>query len=90
MFCRHETKKQILESARKQLQYYSMTPAERQAYEEHMSAIMIQNDVIDAAKLEGIIEGKEKKNIENAKKMLALGISPDIIRQVTGLSLDEL
>lgn len=28
------------------------------AYDEHLSAVMIQNDVLDSAKLEGKIEGR--------------------------------
>ena len=47
-----------LKEARKKLVYYNMTPKERQAYDEHLSAIMIQNDVLDSAKLEGLIEGR--------------------------------
>lgn len=35
-----------------------MTPQERHAYDEHLSALMIQNDVLDSAKLEGKIEGR--------------------------------
>lgn len=40
------------------MKYYSMTPQERHAYDEHLSALMIQNDVLDSAKLEGKIEGR--------------------------------
>ena len=36
-----------LEEAREKLKYYSMTPQERMAYDEHLTAVMIQNDVID-------------------------------------------
>ncbi len=34
-----------LEEAREKLRYYSMSPEERYAYDEHLNAIMIQNDV---------------------------------------------
>ena len=37
-----------------------MSPAERYAYDEHLSAIMIQNDVLDRVKLEGRMEGKNQ------------------------------
>lgn len=47
-----------LGEAREKLKYYSMTPQERHAYDEHLSALMIQNDVLDSAKLEGKIEGR--------------------------------
>lgn len=82
-----------LGEAREKLRYYSMTPSERNAYDEHLSAIMIQNDVLDSAKLEGRIEGlaegREENNKANALKMNALGIEPKIIRQVTGLAPGE-
>ena len=82
-----------LGEAREKLRYYSMTPSERNAYDEHLSAIMIQNDVLDSAKLEGRIEGlaegREENNKANALKRNALGIEPEIIRQVTGLAPGE-
>lgn len=82
-----------LGEAHEKLRYYSMTPSERNAYDEHLSAIMIQNDVLDSAKLEGRIEGlaegREENNKANDRKMNALGIEPEIIRQVTGLAPGE-
>lgn len=98
-----------LGEVREKLRYYSMTPSERNAYDEHLSAIMIQNDVLDSVKLEGRIEGlaegreegrkegrmegleegREENNKANARKMNALGIEPEIIRQVTGLAPGE-
>lgn len=53
-----------LGEAREKLKYYSMTPQERHAYDEHLSALMIQNDVLDSAKLEGKIEGKIEGRLE--------------------------
>ena len=53
-----------LKEARNTLVYYNMTPKERQAYDEHLSAIMIQNDVLDSAKLEGLIEGRMEGLLE--------------------------
>ncbi len=95
-----------LSEAREKLKYYSMTSAERHAYDEHLNAVMIQNDVLDSAKLEGREEGREEgrkegreegrkegievTNLENAKKMKSLGVSPEIIKQVTGFSIEEL
>ena len=40
-------------------------------------------------KIEGIKEGEYNKSIENAKNFLNLGISPEIVAQGTGLSLEE-
>ena len=83
-----------LEEAREKLRYYSMSPAERHAYDEHLNAIMIQNDVLSTARLEGLMEGREEGRIEQKKEsacsMKALGLSPEVIQQVTGLSLEEI
>ena len=83
-----------LNEAREKLKYYSMTPKERKAYDEHLNAVMIQNDVLDTAKLEGRIEGRaegraEEKQ-ENARKMKAMGLTNEMIHQITGLSVEEI
>ena len=46
-----------LQEARKKLLYYSMTDAERYAYDEHINAVMIQNDVLGNARDEGMMQG---------------------------------
>ncbi len=83
-----------LEEAREKLRYYSMSPTERHAYDEHLNAIMMQNDVLSTARLEGLMEGREEGRIEQKKEsacsMKALGLSPEVIQQVTGLSLEEI
>ena len=80
-----------LGEAREKLKYYSMTPEDRYAYDEHLNAVMIQNDVLDSAKLEGRMEGRmeglAEGKLENAKKMKALGIDLEMIRQITGITL---
>ena len=38
---------------------------------------------------EGLVKGQEEANRENARKMKSLGMSADIIAQVTGLSVEE-
>lgn len=55
---RSDTKAPGLGEAREKLIYYNMSKKERHAYDEHLSAMMIQNDVLDGAKLEGRIEGR--------------------------------
>ena len=41
-----DTKAPGLEEARRKLVYYNMNKAEQLAYDEHINAIMIQNDVL--------------------------------------------
>ena len=61
---RPDTEAPGLKEAREKLVYYNMSKAERQAYDEHLSAIMIQNDVLDGAKLEGRMEGRLEGRME--------------------------
>lgn len=42
---------------------------ERHAYDEHLSAIMIQNDVLDGAKLEGRMEGRMEGVWKDMRRM---------------------
>lgn len=87
-----------LQEAREELKYYSMSDAERYAYDEHINAIMIQNDVLGNARLEGMEEDRaegraegrveEKNNI--ARKMLANGLSIEQIALITGLTEQEI
>lgn len=91
-----------LGEAREKLKYYSMSPQERYAYDEHVSAMKIQNDVLGTAKLEGKIEGRaeglaigKEEGIKegillNARKMKEKGFSFDDIADITGLSFEEI
>lgn len=83
-----------LAEAREKLKYYNMSPKERHVYDEHINAVMIQNDVLDTAKLEGRAEGlaegraEEKKAL--ARKFKEAGVSIELIAQSTGLSMEEI
>ena len=90
-----------LQEARKKLQYYSMTDAERYAYDEHLNAVMIQNDVLGNAREEGLAEGRAegltqgraegraeaKKDI--VKFMLSNGLSVEQAAKYSGLTVEE-
>ncbi len=87
-----------LSEAREKLKYFSMPPKERMAYDEYLSAVMIQNDVLDSAKLEGKIEGRAEGRAEGrdeerfsiARNMKQLGIPVDVIVKSTGLTSGEI
>ena len=53
-----------LKEARQRLLYMTMTDAERKAYDAHMDDIMVQNDVLDTAKMEGRAEGRIEGRVE--------------------------
>ena len=83
-----------------------MSLQERQAYDEHLNVIMIQNDVLDTAKWEGRIEGlaegkaeglaegeakgKAKALRQTAINMKRMGIATTGIAECTGLSVEEI
>ena len=91
-----------LNEAREKLKYYSMSKEERRAYDEHLSAVMIQNDVLDTAKLEGRlegiaegraegrVEGRAEGVLQTARNLKSMGMSLDFIKQATGLSVEEI
>ena len=85
-----ETQAPGLQEAREKLKYYSMSDAERYAYDEHINAIMIQNDVLGNARLEGMEEGRTKEKNDIAHKMLANGLSIEQIALITGLTEQEI
>ena len=57
-----------LGEAREKLKYYSMSPEDQRAYDEHLNAVMIQNDVLNTAKLEGRAEGREEGRAEGREE----------------------
>ena len=67
-----------------------MSPAELYAYDEHLSAIMIQNDVLDGVKLEGRMEGKMEGCIEIARNLKSMWLDTETIQKATGLLPEEI
>ena len=72
-----DTKAPGLEEARRKLVYYNMNKAEQLAYDEHINAIMIQNDVLSTAAMEGrqegLAEGRQEGLAEGRQEGLAEG-----------------
>lgn len=62
-----------LQEARQKLLYYSLSDADRYAYDEHINAIMIQNDVLGTAKMEGLAEGRAEGHAEGLAEGRAEG-----------------
>ena len=91
-----------LREARQKLVYYNMDVAEREAYDRHIDAIMIQNDVLGTAKLEGLVEGRAEGlvegraeglvegKIEVARSLKQMGLPVETIMKSTGLSIEEI
>lgn len=62
-----------LQEARKKLLYMTMSDSDRRAYDAHMDDIMVQNDVLDTAKMEGRAEGLEEGRAEGRAEGLEEG-----------------
>ena len=92
--------------AERKLEYMAMSQPEKLAYDEHINAVMIQNDVISTAikegkaegRIEGRIEGRKEGRIEGKKegrkeiilKMKSKGLAPNEIAEFTGITIDEI
>ena len=62
-----------LAEAREKLIYYNMTAAERYAYDAHLNDVMIENGMMDSAKLEGLTEGRIEGRKEGRQEGLLEG-----------------
>ena len=62
-----------LQEAKRKLEYMSMSKSDKLAYDEHINAVMIQNDVISTAMKEGRAEGEAKGRAEGLEKGKAEG-----------------
>ncbi|MBP3517421.1 MAG: Rpn family recombination-promoting nuclease/putative transposase [Parabacteroides sp.] len=79
-----------LREAREKLAYDSMSPTERYIYKRHIDDLVIQEEAIDTARLEGRIEGKAEGIAEGmrqiASNMKQQGVEIATIARYTGLS----
>ena len=89
-----DTRTPGLKEARQRLLYLTMSDADRKAYLAHMDNLRVQKDVLDSAKLEGLMEGKIEGKIEGktevAKNMKSAGLAVQTIMQFTGLTQEQI
>lgn len=78
---KEDTRVPGLQEVKKKLQYLSMTPQERSEYDAHMDSIMVQNDVLDTARIE------ERQLI--AQNLISMGMTDEVISAATGLPADK-
>lgn len=83
-----------LKDAKQQLDYLNMSESEQRAYDEHINAIMIQNDVISTAqresRAEGRAEGEAAKAFAIARNLIAMNMTVEQVAQATGLSPEDI
>lgn len=72
---KEDTRTPGLQQVRKKLRVLGMTPKERRAYDEHIDAIMVQNDVLDTAHDEGRAEGLAEGRAEGLAEGRAEGLA---------------
>ena len=87
---RDDTTTPGLQAAREKLAYMSMTRKDRLAYEDYMVSVHAARDAWETLKEEGRAEGRSEANRDHARTMKAMGLTEEIIAQVTGLSPDEI
>lgn len=87
---REDTQAPGLAEARQKLQYLKMSRQERVDYDRHIDAVMIQNDMVDTAKMEGRAEGRAEGRLETARMFKLAGAPVEMIVRATGLSEDEI
>lgn len=95
-----------LQQVKEKLRVMSMSPKEKAAYDAHMDNIMVQNDVLDTARQEGVEEGIEKgveigraegleegmakKAVQVARNAKSMGMSIEQISALTNLPIEAI
>ena len=83
-----------LPEARERLKLDRMSKAELAAYYKHLDNVVILRDNIVTARgeghIEGLAEGAQMQNLENAKRMKDKGYSSVDIADITGLAIEEI
>lgn len=78
-----------LQRVKEKLRLLSMNEEERRAYDRHMDNIMVQNDVLDTARQEGIeegrAEGRAERAMEIARTAKSMGMPIEQISELTQL-----
>lgn len=76
--------------AAKKLDYLMMQEEEKRDYESYLAYLGQEIGIIDNAKAEGILEGRNEKAVEIARNLLKKGFSKEDISETTGLSIDQI
>ena len=91
-----------LQEAKRKLEYMAMSKAEKLAYDEHLNAVMIQNDVISTNRMEahaegraeglaeGVAKGRSEQARSIARSLKAAGMADEFIAAHTGLSVTDI
>ena len=90
-----------LQEAKRKLEYMAMSKADKHAYDEHINAVMIQNDMFSTARMEGLEEGRiegriegraegaSEERIKNAVALKKQGVPSTVIATALGMTSEE-
>ena len=84
------SKNTYIDSAYERLQVISQDKQKQLEYEARQKAILDYNQMILEATEQGKKQGKHETSIQIAKSMILKGFTPDIISEITKLTLDEI
>ena len=89
---RSDFKSKNIDRARDKLMLLKMSREERKRYENYIEDIVVENDVIETARVQalerGRAEGRSSEKLEIAQKMLAQGMDIETIASLTDLNVD--
>jgi len=76
------------------LKHLPLTIEQRDVYEEKLKILRDEESILETARMKamekGIMEGRKKAEVKIARKSLEMGLSEEIIRDVTGLTEEEI
>lgn len=82
-----------MQEAREKLDYLKMDESDKKAYRRYSESLASERDVISTAKMDGwedgILEGERRGVRKTARNLLRKGVSPEMVADATGLSMDE-
>ena len=89
-----KARKAVFEKLEQIVDIAAMSKEDRMKYDESIKVYRDQLVMMEferqQGKAEGLAEGKAEERLKNARGMKAAGISPDLIAQITGLSLETI
>ena len=83
-------KEQVFERLAHLAEKANLSEADQIAYDKAVDSYRVSSRVMQDHYELGLEEGEHLTNLKNATNMKHLGISPDIISQVTGLTKEEI
>jgi predicted transposase/invertase (TIGR01784 family) len=85
---RSDFKSKNIDRARDKLMLLKMSREERKRYENYIEDIVVENDVIETARVQALERGRTEEKLEIAQKMLAQGMDIKTIANLTDLSVE--